>query len=222
MPAGCCAAHAFDRPLQDTTLEAVIQWPASAVLAELEATDLLEAWLQRRIEQQLQHWAPLRELQQHWFGTAATSLFLQRRADLDQVVFSLLQLHDAELAQELYFRLQAAEADFPQLAHHSSGPEREQGARLGPINMGQLSPLVAELLRRARPGEVLPPLEVEDGQILLLRLDLLMPARQSTASQHELEQELYNTWLDAERQRLLAAAPASGDTLRLQLPGPPP
>ena len=208
--------------MQDTTLEALIQWPAAEALQELHATDLLHSWMQRRIEQQLEQLAPLRELQQHWFGPAATSLFLKRRAGLDQVVFSLLQLHDAELAQELYFRLQAGEADFPQLAHHSNGPERDQGGRLGPLHLAQLSPLVTELLRRARPGEVLPPLELDDGQILLLRLDLLMPARQSEAIQSQLEQELYTSWLEGEQQRLLAETPAAGATLHLQLPGPPP
>lgn len=208
--------------MQDTTLEAVIRWPASEALQELEATDLLHSWMQRRIEQQLEQLAPLQQLQHHWFDSAATSLFLQRRAGLDQVVFSLLQLHDAELAQELYFRLQAREADFPQLAHHSNGPERDQGARLGPLHLSQLSPLVAGLLRRAKPGEVQPPLELDDGQILLLRLDLLMPARQNEAIQRELEQELYRAWLEDEQQRLLAEAPAAGTTLGLQLPGPPP
>jgi parvulin-like peptidyl-prolyl isomerase len=174
------------------------------------------------MEQQLERLAPLEQLQRHWFATAATSLFLQRRANLDQVVFSLLQLDDAELAQELYFRLQAAEADFPQLAHHSSGPEREQGGRLGPLSLSQLSPLVAGLLRRAQPGTVLPPVELDDGQILLLRLDLLMPARQSAAIESSLRQELYNSWLQGEQERLLAAGPAPGDRLSLELPGPLP
>jgi len=208
--------------LQNTTLKAAIRWPAQAALEELESTGLLEIWLQRRIEQQLEQHAPLQQLQNHWFESPATSLFLQRRASLDQVVFSLLQIQDPELAQELYFRLQAGEADFPQLAHHSIGAERDQGARLGPVHLTQLSPLVTELLRRARPGEVLPPLELDDGQILVLRLDLLMPARQNAAIQRQLEQELYTTWLEGEQQRLLAEAPTAGATLHLQLPGPLP
>ncbi len=193
-----------------------------AVLAELQATGLLKLWLQRRIEQQLELLAPISQLKQHWYGTAATSLFLQRRASMDQVVISLLQLEDAELAMELFFRLQAAETDFPQLAHHSTSAERDRGARLGPIELGQLNPLVAELLRHAQPGAVQPPLELDSGQILLLRLDRWIPARQSSATQEALQQELYGAWLNAEQERLLAADLQPGEALTLQLPGPAP
>ena len=192
------------------------------VLEELQATSLLELWLQRRIEQQLEQLAPISQLKQLWFGTAATSLFLQRRAGMDQVVISLLQVKNAELAMELFFRLQAAEADFPQLAHHSSGPEREQGARLGPIELNQLNPIVAELLRHAEPGSVQPPLELDSGQILLLRLDRWIPAEQNLATQLALQQELYGAWLSGEEERLLANDPQPGEALTLQLPGAAP
>ena len=199
-----------------------MQWPTTEALQELEGSGLLELWLQRRIEQQLSCFAPLPELLHHWFGSAATSLFLQRRADLDRVVVSILRLRDAELAQELYFRLQAGEADFPQLAHLSEGQESQLGGRLGPINLGQLAPLLAERLRRASPGQLLPPLELEDQQVLVLRLDLLMPASQNPRLQHQLEQELYQQWLSQEQARLLELQPQPGSRLPLELPGSPP
>lgn len=201
------------------TLKAAITWPKASVLQELEETSLLQAWLRVRIEQQLEEIASLAELRHHWFASQATSLFLQRRADLDRVVFSILRLHDPELAQELYFRLQAGEADFPQLAHHSHGPERHLAGRLGPLALGQLQPLLADLLRSASPGQLQPPLESERGDVLLLRLDLLMPASQDDATQQQLEQELYETWLTAEQQRLLLQAPEPDQTVELELPG---
>ena len=214
-----CRMHALAQPLLECSLEAAIQWPAAAALAELEGTDLLHLWLQRRIEQELARLAPLDALIHHWFGTAATSLFLQRRAGLDRCAFSILRLRDAELAQELFFRLQAGEADFPQLAHYSEGQEGQLGARLGPLPLSQLHPLVAEQLRRSQPAEVLPPLELDDGQILVLRLDLLMPACQNEAMQTQLEQELFCDWLEQEQQRLLACDPKPGSRLSLRLPG---
>ena len=217
-----CAAHALPPPLVELTLEATLQWPTAEALQELQGTGLLEIWLQRRIEEQLMRIAPLEELLHHWYGSAATSLFLKRRADLDRVVFSILRLRDAELAQELYFRLQAGEADFPQLAHLSEGQESQLGGRLGPITVGQLPPLLAERLRRANPAELIPPLELEDGQVLVLRLDLLMPASQSASLQQQLERELHEQWIGQEQDRLLALQPEPGAHLLLELPGPPP
>jgi hypothetical protein len=217
-----CAAHALPSPLVELTVGAAIRWPTAEALQELQDSGLLELWLQRRIEQQLGHIAPLAELRHHWFGSAATSLFLKRRSDLDRVVFSILRLRDAELAQELFFRLQAGETDFPQLSHLSEGQEGRLGGRLGPINMGQLTQLVAARLRRANPGQVLPPLELEDGQILVLRLDLLMPASQDERLQDQLEQELFQQWLSQQQERLLELEPQPGSRLALNLPGPTP
>ena len=208
--------------MAEITLKGAIQWPKPEALDELQSAGLLELWLQRRIEQQLERLAPLPELLHHWHGSAATSLFLRRRADLDRVVFSILRLSDAELAQELYFRLQAGEADFPQLAHHSQGQESQLGGRLGPVPLGQLPPLLAERLRRASPGELIAPLELEDGQVLVLRLDLLMPASQHNQLQQQLEQELHAEWLATEQERLLHRAPEAGSLIALELPGPPP
>lgn len=206
------------QPLE-RTLEAAITWPTAAVLDELCTTDLLDTWMQRRIERELGKLAPLETLAHHWFASAATSLFLQRRADLDRCVFSILRLRDAELSQELYFRLLAGEADFPQLAHFSEGREQQLAGRLGPIAMGELHPLLAAQLRRAAPGQVLAPLEFEDGQILVLRLDLLLPAHQNEALQTQLEWELLQRWRQGEQERLLAQAPNPGQILPLELPG---
>lgn len=199
-----------------------VAWPQHNVLEELQATDLLQLWLKRRIEQALEQRAPLASWRHQAFASAATSLFLQRRAGLDRVVFSILRLQDPELAQELYFRLQAGEADFPQLAHHSHGPERHLAGRIGPVALHQLQPLLADLLRASAPGELQPPLEGERGDVLLLRLDLRMPASQDDAMQEQLEQELFNAWLEAEQQRLLALQPSPGQQLNLELPGQTP
>jgi hypothetical protein len=188
------------------------------VLAELQQTGLVDAWLRRRIEQAIAPLGPLEHLRRSWFAAAATSLFLQRRPGLDHVLISGLRLSDAELAQELYFSLLAAEVDFPQLAHLSQGPERLQGGRIGPIPLGQLQPLVAEQLRRATPLELLPPLELDNGQLLILRLEQIDRAVLTPTLQRELEQELFEQWLAAEQARLLPQLEGTAGALSLQLP----
>ena len=205
--------------MSDSTTRPAIRWPSPEVVEELTGTGLIDAWLQVRIEQALSPITPLPALRSAWFAAEATSLFLQRRAQLDRVVVSTLRLSDPELAQELFFSLQAAEVDFPQIAHLSEGQERLLGGRLGPIALGQLQPLVATQLRQASPGELLPPLELENGQILLMRLELLLPASQTSTIQEQLEQELFDNWLAAERQRLQSLQPNHGATVPLQLPG---
>jgi len=172
--------------------------PEPALRAALEEVDLLETWLARQVERQLRRLsdgADLAALCHAWFGEQAASLFLQRRAGLEEVLLSVLQLSDGHLAQEFWFRLQAGEATFADLATHSLGPEREQGGRLGPLPMADLEPSLQSLLAGLQVGQLAPPLEQADGGVLLLRLEQRWPARLDAATRAALERELYEGWL---------------------------
>jgi hypothetical protein len=205
-----------------------VVWPQPAVLEALREVNLLAAWLERRLEQQLEALLQplagpplsLEELRHHWFGEQAASLFLSRRGQLEQVLLSVLQLGDGHLAQELWFRLQAGEADFAALSHLSSGPEREQGCRIGPVPMAQLDAELVHLLERCQPGELAPPVEQADGSVLLLRLEQRWQARHDQPSQQALERELYDTWLQQQLALALASEPAPGQLLSIELPAP--
>lgn len=172
--------------------------PEPALRAALEEVDLLETWLARQIERQLLRLcggAELAALRHSWFGEQAASLFLQRRAGLEEVLLSVLQLSDGHLAQEFWFRLQAGEADFADLCAHSLGVEREQAGRLGPLPLADLEPALQALLVGCQEGQLAPPLEQADGGVLLLRLERRWPARLDAATRAALEQELYEGWL---------------------------
>jgi hypothetical protein len=210
-------------PTASTTI--LLPWPEPAVLDALQQVDLLATWLERRLEQnlqaQLQPNAPsLASLRHQWFGERAASLFLSRRGDLDQVLLSVLQLEDGHLAQELWFRLHAGEADFAALSHHSIGPEREQGCRIGPVPMAHLDADLAHLLERCQPGELAPPVEHNDGTVLLLRLEQRWPARLDGATRQSLELELYTTWLEEQLAAALATEPGPNRQLTITLPTP--
>lgn len=204
------------------------RWPSAPLLSGLQEVELLEIWLQRQLDRHLEElWQqriragslqPAVSLQEHCFGAQASSLFLQQRHRLDQVLLSVLQLDDSQLAQEVWFRLQAREMDFDQLSHHGIGPERELGGRLGPIALQDLDPNLRPLLRRLEPGELATPLQNPDGSVLLLRLEERWPARFDDRTRQQLEQELYSAWRDAQLRPLLQHPPTPGSLVTLQLP----
>ena len=49
--------------------------------------------------------------QVHW-GQKLESYFLERKSQLDKVIYSLIRTEDHEVAQEFYFRLQEGEQTF--------------------------------------------------------------------------------------------------------------
>ena len=128
--------------------------------------------------------------------------FLERKLDLDQVVYSLLRLPTQELAEELHQRLREGEADFPGLAQqHSLGPERRTRAQVGPVSLTAGPPALVSRLRISRQGQLWPPFELEE-QWCVMRFEQLIPAQLNARTRGRMIEELFQVWF-RERVRLL-------------------
>jgi parvulin-like peptidyl-prolyl isomerase len=124
--------------------------------------------------------------------------FIQRKAKLDQVIYSLIRVKDVGLAQELYFRIQEKEQSFGELASkYSQGAEAYTGGVLGPIELGATHPLLANLLTSAQPHQLLPPTRLGEW-IVIVRLEKLLPATLNEIMQQRLMNELFESWLKAQ------------------------
>ncbi|WP_172799681.1 peptidylprolyl isomerase [Leptolyngbya sp. O-77] len=123
---------------------------------------------------------------------------MQRKTQPDQVVYSLIRTQDADLANELYFRLLEGEQTFSDLAaQHSQGSEAAKGGLVGPVEIGAYHPSLAYVLATRAPGELVAPLSLEDC-VVIIRIEQKIPARFDEATQQRLLDELFAAWLDAE------------------------
>lgn len=129
------------------------------------------------------------------FRAKAEAHFLTRKNQLDRVVYSLLRVRDRFLAQELYLRLEAGEASFPDLAaKHSEGPEQQANGIVGPVPLTQAHPLLSERLRISRPGELMEPFQIEEWW-LVVRLESYSPASFDEATAEKMASELLHQWV---------------------------
>jgi hypothetical protein len=160
----------------------------------------------------------LEACKREWFEPVAHGLFLEQGSALDQVWFSVLQTHDADLAQEWFFKLQDGDVDYADLAPESLGGERFSGGSVGPIRIRDLQSPLDLLLRRIRPGVVQPPLLTPAGRHWLVRLNQRLPARWEGPLIDELIGEAYRQWLNSSVDALLARCPSPGEPLTLQPP----
>jgi hypothetical protein len=139
------------------------------------------------------------------FATQVESEFLRNKSDFDQVEYSLIQLTDLALAQELYFQLRDDGADFAHLAQQFSlGAERQTGGWIGPVSMSTLPVEVATLLRGGQIGVIYGPMPIAD-RFWLVRLERLMTARLTGATRTNLINRLYNQWLQSQVQAFIAS-----------------
>ena len=128
------------------------------------------------------------------FLPKAEARFLDRKNELDQVVYSLLRLENRFLAQELYLQIESGESNFADLAkRYAEGPERNTNGIVGPVPLTQAHPVLAEKLRVSRSGVLLEPFRISDWW-LVVRLERYSPATFSGETSDRMCQELFSEW----------------------------
>ena len=197
------AFQAFAQERQITSQEALERYRVDQLLSP----QALEAQILR----------PLRLLRhgQRHFRPKAEARFLERKTELDRVVYSLLRLKDQGLARELFLRIDEEDASFADLAAaYAEGPEQSTRGIVGPVALTQAHPALADRLRTARPGHLLEPFRIE-GWWVVVRLEQLTPAVFDQATASQMTQELLDQWLHEEVERRLVP-------IRASLPAPAP
>ena len=131
------------------------------------------------------------------FNHSVEAHFLERKNQLDIVIYSLLRLKDFYKARELYFRIYEKEADFGDLATlFSEGIENTTRGIIGPVPLEQAHPALVDKLRNSKPGEVQPPIQI-DGSYVLIRLESLDTAHLDNFMRGKMLLELFNKWIDS-------------------------
>jgi parvulin-like peptidyl-prolyl isomerase len=168
-------------------------------------------WLARnhfalaQLEQLILRTIKLDRFKRETFGRRVDSYFLQRKSQLDRAKYSMLRVKDIHLAQELFFRLEAGEATFPELVkQYSQGQETETGGAIGPQELSIPHPTLAHKLRSLKPGQLAGPLQVADWYIVV-RLDHFLPAQLDENMRGRLSEELYDQWIQQQLNKLMVA-----------------
>ncbi len=124
------------------------------------------------------------------------SRFLERKNELDIIVYSLLRVSNLLMAKELYLRVSGNEADFGDLAQqYSEGLEKKSRGIIGPGPFGKMNPELADALRNSKPGEILPPINI-NNQHVIARVEYYEPAQLDEFMRDKMGEELFNIWID--------------------------
>ncbi len=180
---------------------------ARLVLLQLRGFDGIDQWAElleqlARSEQQvlegLRHGIRRRSLMRERFAAKAEARFLERKNELDQVVYSLLRLENSFLARELYLQIESGESNFADLAkRYAEGPERNTNGIVGPVSLTQAHPTLVEKLRVAQPGVLLEPFRISDWW-LVVRLERYEPATFTDEVSDQMCREMFDAWIDEE------------------------
>lgn len=146
--------------------------------------------------------------QQACFAPEAELRFLERKLDLDHVIYSMIRVRDQDLIEELHQQIREGEADFPDLApRHSEGNERFHLGRVGPVPLSIAHPLLLDRLRSAQVGQLLPPFLLVDVWVMI-RIESFLPAELDDAMRQRMTRELFDLWFDERVRRITSGEPA--------------
>jgi parvulin-like peptidyl-prolyl isomerase len=158
----------------------------------LQQQGMTEAQLVNQVTRQLR----IEKFKQATWGNKLENYFLKRKPHLDQYFYSLLRIRDGVAAREFYFRLKEGEQSFAELTQqYSQGAEAKTGGLIGPVAMTNSHPKLAQLIRTCQPGQLMPPIRIEDWWVIV-RLEKFLPAQLDEPMRQRLLNELFATWLN--------------------------
>jgi parvulin-like peptidyl-prolyl isomerase len=144
----------------------------------------------------------LSKFKEESFAAKVEAYFFSRKSKLDQVVYSLIRTKDPHLAQELYFRIQEGEASFSDMARqHSQGLEANTGGVIGPTPLGNPHPAIAHMLSVSKPGQLWAPVRLDEW-LVILRLEMMIPAQLDDRTRSRLIDEMFETWLKQQLEQI--------------------
>lgn len=166
--------------------------------------DAIGEQTKRQSEEMIVRSFKIQKFKQNQWQHKLESYFLQRKNQLDQVIYSLIRTQDVGVADELYFRLQEGEQTFTELATaYSQGAEAQTGGLIGPVEIGSYHPSLAQILMSNKPGQLIPPIQLEEW-IAIIRIEKYIPAQLDDAMEQRLLNELFESWLHAQLEQIFS------------------
>ncbi len=173
---------------------------------QLHSEEQRQAWCQQEhfSAEQMQAEAAreyrLRQFKAETWGEQLQTYFLQRKDQLDRVIYSLIRTKDTGLAQELYFRLCDDGASFAAIARqYSEGKEAQTGGLIGPVEMSVPHPTLIQMLRVSEEGQLWSPTKIGDWMIIV-RFEKMVSAQFDEAMQQRLLHEQFQALLQQRMQ----------------------
>lgn len=145
----------------------------------------------------------VRYREERW-GPRANSLYLQHKDRYDRISYRRLQSSDADVMQEVYFRLKDREESWESLARQFQPGNPDANALEGPVAVANVEAELLAELHRAGPNRLLKPLQLGD-QVIVAQLEQVLPAEFNDELRTQLLRDAFDDWLAEECSRMLGS-----------------
>lgn len=131
--------------------------------------------------------------EERW-GPRVQTLYLKNKEKFDIITFRKIESTDADIMQEVYFRLKDREVSWDEMAIIFDPRNERPNARVGPISVDQIERELLNALREEGIGKIIKPLST-NGKIIVAELELLEPGKFNEEIRQEIMRDEFNEWL---------------------------
>ncbi|MEO1445900.1 MAG: peptidylprolyl isomerase [Cyanobacteria bacterium J06635_11] len=196
----------IDELLENVTCDPDMAYEIFCQERKLQTEEQRQAWCQQaHFTREQMRAEAIRDFRLHQFkeetwGDRLKTFFLQRKDQLDRVIYSLIRTKDKELARELYFRLCDDGESFADVARqYSEGQESQTGGLVGPVELSVPHPTLAKILRVSYDGQLWEPTQIGDW-LIIVRCEKLIPAKLDEAMRKRILHEQFQALLQKQMQ----------------------
>ena len=140
--------------------------------------------------------------EERW-GPRANSLYLKHKDRYDRISYRRLQTSNADLMQEVFFRLKDKEDSWETLARQFPGAPADADALQRAIPAAQIEAPLLEAMRKAGPGVVTRPLRLNPSTVVVAELEHIEASRFDDELRELILREEFDSWLEEECIRML-------------------
>jgi parvulin-like peptidyl-prolyl isomerase len=139
------------------------------------------------------------KLQNALFSQDVERFFAQNRLDFEKIVLYQIIVPYAQLAQEIFYQIEEREISFYEAAHLYDIDERRryQCGYEGKLYRWTLKPEIAAVIFSAKSGQLIQPIQDEQGYHLLI-VEEFIPATLDVQTHQEIQQRMFQEWLASE------------------------
>jgi parvulin-like peptidyl-prolyl isomerase len=133
------------------------------------------------------------------FAQEVDVFFAQNRLDFEQILLYQIIVPYEQLAQEIFYQIEEREISFYEAAHLYDIDERRRYhcGYEGKLYRWTLKPEMAAVIFAAQAGELIPPIQDEQGYHLLI-VEEFIPATLTEETRQEIQQRMFQDWLVSE------------------------
>jgi parvulin-like peptidyl-prolyl isomerase len=121
--------------------------------------------------------------------------FIQRKHQMDWLLFALIQVESESLAWELYYQVKDDGQDFEQLARqHSILPSAAYGGLEEPVQIDALNPDLRQKMLILKSGQITEPFTLDGKNFAVARLMRSHSTQLNPQMENRLREELFAEW----------------------------